>query len=80
MSENDDKSPPEEIDLEELEWDDALADWETELDDSAEAKAPPLPQGSGEPSRALYRPPSPDEKFAQRAPRAPVAPKPSPKP
>ncbi|MEC7525602.1 MAG: hypothetical protein VYE22_37315 [Myxococcota bacterium] len=76
MSENDDKSPGE-IELDELEWDDALADWETELDDSAEAKAPPLPQTS-EPSRALYRPPSPDDTFAKRSPRAPAPPPPKP--
>lgn len=87
MSENENDKDGE-IDLD-FEWDDALADWEDEIDSSAEARSTPMPQTTKEqaqaPSRPLYRPPSPGETFARRAPvarptpatgaKAPVSPK-----
>lgn len=75
MSDIDDNDPKDELD--ELEWDDALADWEDEIDDSAQAQSGPMPQKpDAPPSRPLYRPPSADEQFARRAPapRPPVQP------
>ncbi len=75
MSDIDDSDPKD--DLDELEWDDALADWEDEIDDSAQAQSGPMPQKpDAPPSRPLYRPPSADEQFARRAPapRPPLEP------
>ena len=49
-----------------LDWDDALSDWERDVDSSAEAKSNPMPQKPpikppAPPARALYQPPDPAE-------------------
>jgi hypothetical protein len=49
-----------------LDWDDALSDWERDVDTSAEAKSNPMPQKPpvkppAPPARALYQPPDPAE-------------------
>ncbi|AKF08213.1 hypothetical protein [Sandaracinus amylolyticus] len=75
-----------------FDWDDALADWERDLDDKSEARSGPMPQKPAgatpakekEPARALYRPPDPSE-FKRPVPRGapparPEPPKPAPPP
>ena len=59
----------------ELDWDDALAEWEQELDGVARAESNPMPQksdppaaaGAPAPPRPLYRPPSSPPAPATRA-------------
>ncbi len=75
MSGEDDDKPSQEVefDLDDLGWDDALAELEDELDDAEKGDAH-LSE-----ARPLYRPPSPDDRFAQRPPSPPrAAPKPPP--
>ncbi|UJR79184.1 hypothetical protein [Sandaracinus amylolyticus] len=74
-----------------FDWDDALADWERDLDDKSEARSGPMPQKPAappakdkEPARALYRPPDPSE-FKRPVPRGapparPEPPRPAPPP
>lgn len=52
-------------DVFDLDWDDALSEWERDVESSAEAKARPMPQvpvrPPTSPARALYQPPDPAE-------------------
>jgi tetratricopeptide (TPR) repeat protein len=57
---------PKDKDAFDLDWDDALSDWERDVDTSAEAKSNPMPQKPpvkppAPPARALYQPPDPAE-------------------
>jgi lipopolysaccharide biosynthesis regulator YciM len=79
INDDDDIDRPSEDEGVDLEWDDALADWEDEVESSAQAKSTPMPQSAKEPARALYRPPSPDE-FARGAAPRPAPAKPAPPP
>lgn len=61
-----------------LSWDDALADWERDIDDSAEAKSAPMAnkppaKPPAPPARPLYQPPDPAEIARLRQRRAGVA-------
>lgn len=71
-----------------LDWDDALDDWERDVESDAVAKSGPMPQSAPSPAkppaapgRALYQPPDASEIAKMRTGRAaPVAPPAPPKP